>query len=205
MLGPAENQLIFWQGDVEEVAAGLERDGVKFVRPLKTNNKGEASFMLRDPDGQLIYVIHENGVVRSKPTPAAPDLDRGFFQVGMPVKNVDTSAAYYARLGFTLAQRDGDTNATLTDGHCRIGLYGFPLEPNRLQLMFWQGDVDAVIDVLKRNSFEFYGAPRRDDQGRSVTIRDPDDNPLFFINMEKYKDTGFSRAYRHANAAARQA
>lgn len=94
VLGPAENQLIFWQGDVEEIAAGLERDGVEFVQPLKTNDRGEASFMLRDLDGQLIYVIRENGVVRSKPAPAAPDLDRGFFQVGMPVKNIDISAAY---------------------------------------------------------------------------------------------------------------
>jgi len=94
VLGPAENQLIFWQGDVEEIAAGLERDGVEFVQPLKTNDRGEASFMLRDLDGQLIYVIRENGMVRSKPAPAAPDLDRGFFQVGMPVKNIDISAAY---------------------------------------------------------------------------------------------------------------
>ncbi|HXQ13897.1 MAG TPA: hypothetical protein VN814_04655 [Caulobacteraceae bacterium] len=71
--------------------------------------------------------------------------------------------------------------------------------------MFWQGDIDAVIDVVRQNSFEFYGAPRQDDEGRSATIRDPDDNPLFFINMQKYKNTGFSRAHRDANAAAGQA
>jgi hypothetical protein len=85
------------------------------------------------------------------------------------------------------AQRNGDTNATITDGHCRIGLYGFPLDPNQLQLMFWQGDIDAVADVVRRNRIDFYTAPHDDGQGRSFMIRDPDDNPLFFINMEKYK------------------
>src|SRR5215472_17320009 len=63
VLRPSETQLIFWQGDVEACAEALGANGVAFVKTLETNDRGEASFMVRDPDGQLIFV-RERGVTR---------------------------------------------------------------------------------------------------------------------------------------------
>ena len=67
VLNPAETQLIFWNGDVEACAEKLIAAGVELLRlphradltpegVVKQAN-GDASFMVRDPDGQLIFII----------------------------------------------------------------------------------------------------------------------------------------------------
>jgi len=191
ILDGAETHLIFWQGEVEACAEALAAKGVAFVRALEINDRGEASFVARDPDGQLIFAIRENGVTRDAAHTDAPDLDRGFFQVSLPVKDADRTAAFYELLGFRRKAFDDPRVAPLTNGDCRICLYQFPLDPNELQLNFWQGDVDAVAAVARREGLHFYREPGRDAAGAGLTLLDPDGRPVFFIKMNKYTSADF--------------
>jgi lactoylglutathione lyase len=193
ILGPAESQLIFWQGDVEACAEALTRGGVELVQALQSDDKGGASVMFRDPDGQLIYVIRETGVTRDEPTVAGPDLDRGAFQVSLPVKNLAATVAFYERLGF----RDADSKPVarvlgMSNGQDRICLYQGYLQPEELQLIFWQGDIDAVAETVRREGLDFFREPGRDASGAGFMLKDPDGRPLHFINMHKYQLADFA-------------
>jgi catechol 2,3-dioxygenase-like lactoylglutathione lyase family enzyme len=191
VLDPAEPQLIFWQGDVEVYAAKLAAAGVALEKALWTSDKGTA-FMVRDPDGQLIFVIREHGVTKDMPPPAAkPDLDRGFFQVDLPVRDPDRTAAFYGLLGFRRAANDDPRVAPLTNGECRICLYQGYLDPDELQLNFWQGDIEAVAARVRDEGLGFFREPRRDETGAGFMLKDPDGRPAFFINMHKYTAANF--------------
>jgi lactoylglutathione lyase len=193
VLGPAESQLIFWQGNVEACAEALARSGAAFVQELQTNERGDASMMVRDPDGQLIYVIREAGVTRTLPEAVGPDLDRGAFQVSLPVKDLARTVAFYQRIGF----RDADSKPEervlgMSNGTDRICLYQGHLDPEELQLIFWQGDIDAVAETVRREGLGFFREPGRDASGAGFMLKDPDGRPLFFINMGKYEKADFA-------------
>ena len=148
--------------------------------------------MVRDPDGQLIFVIREHGVTKDMPPPAAkPDLDRGFFQVDLPVRDPDRTAAFYGLLGFRRAANDDPRVAPLTNGECRICLYQGYLDPDELQLNFWQGDIEAVAARVRDEGLGFFREPRRDETGAGFMLKDPDGRPAFFINMHKYTAANF--------------
>jgi lactoylglutathione lyase len=190
VLKPSESQLIFWQGDVEAGAAALERDGVAFVRELETNARGEASFMARDPDGQLIFVIREDGVTLDGPAAPEPTPGLGFFRAALPVKDPRRTAAFYEVLGFRRADDDPDERmiALINDEEARIILYQGCLDPDELQLNFWQGDIEALAGRVERRGLRFFRGPDRDGAGASFMLKDPDGRPVFFINMHKYND-----------------
>ena len=202
VLNPAETQLIFWNGDVEACAEKLIAVGAELLRlpafgadqtpdGLVKQPNGDASFMVRDPDGQLIFVIRMAEVTRTPaPTPAS-DLDRGFCQVSLPVKDPDRTAAFYELLGFRRKANDDPRVAPLTNGECRICLYQGYLDPAELQLNFWQGDIDAVAAVARREGLRFYREPGRDEAGAGFMLTDPDGRPVFFINMRKYSAADF--------------
>ena len=202
VLDPAESQLIFWNGDVETAADRLEAAGVAFVRSsthlehadargMVRMPNGNASFMVRDPDGQLLFVIRMAEVTRKSTSAPASDLDRGFFQVSLPVKDPDRTAAFYELLGFRRKASDDPRMVALTNGECRICLYQGYLDPDELQLNFWQGDIDAVAAVARREGMRFYREPGRDDAGAGFMLTDPDGRPVFFINMAKYSARDF--------------
>jgi catechol 2,3-dioxygenase-like lactoylglutathione lyase family enzyme len=198
VLDPAETQLIFWNGDVEAHAEKLAAAGADIVRPsqfaqhadargLVSLPNGDASLMVRDPDGQLIYLIRM-AEVRRAPAASMPPPDRGRCEVALPVKDVPTTLAFYDLLGFT---RDTvpeiDRVAALVNGEMRINLYQGYLDPDELQLNFWQGDIDEVAELVRREGLGFYREPAGDDEGSAFMLRDPDGRPLFFINMRKYR------------------
>jgi len=62
-LDPAQVQLIFWQGDVLELADDVRRAGLEFFR-RPSGQSDHATFMLRDPDGHPLFFIRMPGVVR---------------------------------------------------------------------------------------------------------------------------------------------
>jgi|SRR5579872_1293247 len=190
VLDPPQSQLIFWQGDVDAGAAALERQGVAFVRPLQTNERGEASFMARDPDGQLVFVIREDGVTRHEPSAVGPDPGLGFFRAALPVKDPRRTAAFYQALGFRRADDDPDERmvALINDEAARITLYQGCLDPDELQLNFWQGDIEALAERVERAGIGFFREPGRDEAGAGFMLKDPDGRPVFFINMPKYED-----------------
>lgn len=206
VLHPAESQLIFWQGDVEACASRLIEAGAQIVRPtarLAEHDRGDGlvqlpggavSIMARDSDGQLIYLIREPGVTRASPRASGSDLDRGFCQVSLPVKDPGRTAAFYELLGFRRKANDDQRVAPLTNGECRVCLYQGYLDPNELQLNFWQGDIDAVAATARREGLRFYRQPRRDDTGAAFMLTDPDGRPVFFINMAKYSAADFISA-----------
>jgi catechol 2,3-dioxygenase-like lactoylglutathione lyase family enzyme len=201
ILNPAETQLIFWNGDVEGCAQRLIEAGAEIVRPQGAHDEhrrddgvivlpnGDASFMARDPDGQLIFVIRMAEVTRKRA--AGSDLDRGFFQVSLPVTDPDRTAAFYELLGFRRKANDDPRVAPLTNGDCRICLYQGYLDPAELQLNFWQGDIDAVAAVARREGMTFYREPSGDAAGAGMMLTDPDGRPVFFINMRKYSLADF--------------
>ncbi len=193
VLGPAESQLIFWQGDVGACAAALAQAGIEPVQALRTRDNGDASLMFRDPDGQLIYVIREAGVTRDEPTESGPDLDRGVFQVSLPVKDLARTVAFYERLGFRDADRKPEDRVLgMSNGQDRICLYQGYLDPEELQLIFWQGDIDAVAETARREGLDFLREPGRDAMGAGFMLKDPDGRPLFFITMGKYEKADFA-------------
>lgn len=202
VLDPAESQLIFWNGDVEACAGRLAAGGAVFVgqhnagpdadaRGVIKRPNGDAAFMVRDPDGQLIYVIRMGEVTRKDVSAPKTDLDRGFCQVSLPVKDPDRTAAFYEMLGFRRKASDDPRVAPLTNGECRICLYQGYLDPDELQLNFWQGDLDAVAAVARREGMTFYREPGGDAAGKGMMLIDPDGRPVFFINMKKYSAADF--------------
>ncbi|HLY77983.1 MAG TPA: VOC family protein [Caulobacteraceae bacterium] len=192
VLGPAESQLIFWQGEVERCAEVLADAGATIVRPLEVNEKG-AAVTFRDPDGQVIFVISEPGETQVMPPEADGDLDRGVFQVSLPVKDLATTTAFYKRLGFRSADsKPEDRVLAMSNGRDRICLYQGHLDPEELQLIFWQGDIDAVADTARREGFGFLREPGRDERGAGCMLKDPDGRPLFFITMGKYEKADFA-------------
>jgi catechol 2,3-dioxygenase-like lactoylglutathione lyase family enzyme len=209
VLDPAETQLIFWNGDVEAAAERLQAAGVAFVKPsthaehadangMVRMPNGDASFMVRDPDGQLLFVIRMAEVTRKDVAAPKPDLDRGFCQVSLPVADPDRTAAFYELLGFRRSVVDDKEGvnpdprvAALTNGECRICLYQGYLDPDELQLNFWQGDIDAVAAVARREGMRFYREPGRDAAGAGFMLTDPDGRPVFFITMGKYSAADF--------------
>jgi catechol 2,3-dioxygenase-like lactoylglutathione lyase family enzyme len=193
VLRPAESQLIFWQGEVEGCAETLAGAGIEFVRELQTNGKGEASVMFRDPDGQLIYVIREDGAARDESAPTDLDLDLGVFQLSLPVKDLGKTVAFYERLGFLSADsKPEDRVLGMSNGRDRLCLYQGHLDPEELQLIFWQGDVEAVADTVRSGGLGFSSEPRGDASGKAFMLKDPDGRPLFFINMGKYEKADFA-------------
>ena len=202
ILNPAETQLIFWNGEVEACAERLVAAGAELLRLPELSGKytpdgvvkqpnGDASFMVRDPDGQLIFVIRMAEVTRKGAPAPHQDLDRGFCQVSLPVKDPDRTAAFYELLGFRRKASDDPRVAPLTNGECRICLYQGYLDPDELQLNFWQGDIDAVAAVVRREGMGFYRGPNSDGAGAGFMLTDPDGRPAFFINMHKYSAADF--------------
>jgi catechol 2,3-dioxygenase-like lactoylglutathione lyase family enzyme len=200
ILDPAETQLIFWNGEVEACAEKLAAAGANILRHPRLADKydekgmarsanGDASLMVRDPDGQAIYLIRMAEVSR-RPAQALPPPARGRCEVALPVKDVPTTQAFYELLGFRRYQvpEEGARVAALENGETRINLYQGYLDPEELQLNFWQGDIEGMADLVRRQGVGFFREPAGGDEGRAFMLKDPDGRPLFFINMRKYRD-----------------
>ena len=109
----------------------------------------------------------------------------GWFEVSLNVKDIAQSVAFYKTLGF--AQVDGSIearNVTLQKHDCRIGLYQGFLDPPETQLIFWQGDVDAIASDLVTEGLTFERGPMAGDGGGAAALlRDPDGHPIYFVNI----------------------
>jgi catechol 2,3-dioxygenase-like lactoylglutathione lyase family enzyme len=194
-LAPARTQLIFWQGDVEAVAAEAGRLGLRPLTPLKQDAEGGAAVMLEDPDGHPLFFIrmktfypqyprHTQAAPAERPAPRGIDPQLGWYEVSLPVKDIGKSVDFYQSLGFHVVVREAKgTRVSVQKDDCRIGLFQGHLTPDQAQLIFWQGDIDALADVARAAGLGFHVAPRGDAGNGSFMLLDPDGHPLFFIHM----------------------
>jgi catechol 2,3-dioxygenase-like lactoylglutathione lyase family enzyme len=109
------------------------------------------------------------------------DMDLGWFEVGLNVRDIEESLAFYETLGFAIVDGSADAR-TLQKGDCRIALHqGHGEDPFYLQ--FRQRDVEGIArDALARGlRFE----KSADGAGVSARLKDPDGNSLFFIQRER--------------------
>jgi catechol 2,3-dioxygenase-like lactoylglutathione lyase family enzyme len=74
------------------------------------------------------------------------DRELGWFITTLAVESLEQSVAFYEKLGFRRRPDGVDPEhvATLGKGDCSIELYQGIIEPDKLQLTFWQGDVEAA-------------------------------------------------------------
>jgi catechol 2,3-dioxygenase-like lactoylglutathione lyase family enzyme len=200
-LDPDRLQLIFWQGDVEAIAALVHAAGISFFRGPNKAEDGGGSFMLLDPDGHPLFFIympvhfinhpgHEQVAPPRKPTvPLAPDMTLGWFELSLPVSDIRRSYAFYQQLGFRPVRGSLDERyITLQNLDSRVGLYQGYLDPDEPQLIFWQGDVGATTSVMVRNGARpeprFKDGPLSTDEGHvGAMLRDPNGQPIYLVNI----------------------
>ena len=112
-------------------------------------------------------------------------MDFGWFEISLPVEDIAKSVAFYEALGFK--QCDAlERNVTLQKGDCRLSLYQGHLDPARPQLIFWQGDVDAIKSYVESRGVAIDKAVQ-DEKGKGVMLIDPDGHPLYFVNIAGVK------------------
>jgi lactoylglutathione lyase len=183
--------LQFYQGDNAALAERIRQAGIAFERPPATDETGSA-FLIRDLDGHGLFFINQPGywsqpLVRAQgataydpgrrqyPPSTRDGLDFGRFQLSLPVADIPASRAFYEKLGFRAL-----SDTLLQSDDCLVALYGLWL--GRPQLIFWQGDVDAIERDLTGRGLAFQ--PRYNDgKGTGAMLYDPDGHPLYFINQ----------------------
>jgi catechol 2,3-dioxygenase-like lactoylglutathione lyase family enzyme len=126
-------------------------------------------------------------------------MDLGRFETALPTKDIEKTLSFYEGLGFERTDGELETGTfTLLRGDCRLGLYQGHLQPEQVQLIFWQGDVGAIAALVAAGGVAFETPLQKaDDGGGSFMIKDPDGHPLFFI----YMPTFFPHLPQHARAA----
>lgn len=196
-LDPARQQLIFWDGDVPAICEHVKSQGVPMFRDIKRDDEGCSAFMILDPDDNPIFFIvmkthfkHDPKFAtpaRPRPGPMTIDPVLGWFEFALDVKDIARSEAFYRKLGFEpVNENSTGTQLSMQCGQCRIGLYMGHLEPSgQPQLIFWQGDVDAVARETEGKGPNWEIAPRFNPSNghRSAGLFDPDGRFLYFINI----------------------
>ncbi|HEY5105208.1 MAG TPA: VOC family protein [Caulobacteraceae bacterium] len=196
-LDPPQTQLIFWQGDIEALGRELVGKGLTLEKGPHKDDKG-AALMFRDPDGHPIFLInmpiryvndpgYEHEMPAYRRARLKPDMQLGWFNLSLDVEDIGRSVEFYEKLGFKRLRDTAPRTATLHNGDCRICLYQGYLDPAQTQLIFWQGDLDAIAATVTRQGLSFFREPKSDETGEAFMLRDPDGHPLFFINLRKYR------------------
>jgi len=200
-LDPPQTQLIFWQGDVETIARDLAGKGLSFARGPSKSKDGESA-LLMDPDGHPLFFInmpvqfvHYPDFAHASPTSrprAGNESDRtlGWFELSLDVQDIGRSVAFYDKLGFRMVDDSVERNVTLQNADCRISLYQGYLDPAQTQLIFWQGDVEAIARDLIAKGMTFAKGPSTDDKGTGAMLFDPDGHPLYFVNIRGVRRRG---------------
>jgi catechol 2,3-dioxygenase-like lactoylglutathione lyase family enzyme len=112
-------------------------------------------------------------------------MELGWFEVSLNVQDIGRSRSFYETLGFQVVDVSGEGRAvTLQKGDCRLGLFQGFLDPDRPQLIFWQGDVEAIARDLTGKGLSFERGPAiGHGGGMGALLLDPDGHPLYFVNM----------------------
>jgi catechol 2,3-dioxygenase-like lactoylglutathione lyase family enzyme len=97
----------------------------------------------------------------------------GLFSLSLSVRDLGESLAFYQTLGFEVFDDHRDEHwVILSNGSTRIGLFQGMFDRNVLS--FRTGDVDDVLDGLRRNGVDVPD----DTSGSHLLLTDPDGNPV---------------------------
>jgi len=112
-------------------------------------------------------------------------MELGWFELSLDVKDIARTRDFYRKLGFDVAGTAAEGRVVVMQkADCRICLYEGVLDPAETQLIFWQGDVEAIARDLESKGLRFEKAPSRGDGGGvGALLRDPDGRPIYFINV----------------------
>ena len=111
------------------------------------------------------------------------DTNLGWFVVSLPVQDIKRSVEFYQKLGFQIAAGSVESRVvTVEKGNCRLDLYQGFLDPPVTQLIFWQGDVDAITNDLSSKGLHWEPSKAKG-PGKGAMLMDPDGHPLYFVNM----------------------
>jgi catechol 2,3-dioxygenase-like lactoylglutathione lyase family enzyme len=111
------------------------------------------------------------------------DIDLGWFVVSLDVKDIARSVAFYGKLGFKIVSGDIESRVvTIEKGNCRLALYQGYLDPPTTQLIFWQGDIDAIIGELGKEGIGWKPSTAKG-PGKAAMLTDPDGHPIYLVNI----------------------
>lgn len=105
-------------------------------------------------------------------------------------------------LGFEIANGSVESRVvTITKGNCRLALFEGFLDPPVTQLIFWQGDVDAITSELTSKGLQLEPSKAKG-PGKGAMLMDPDGHPLYFVNLPgKTEENVFNRAKSHPSTS----
>jgi len=110
-------------------------------------------------------------------------MDLGWYELSLDVRDVTRTCDFYGKLGFEVVYR-AERVVTLQKTDCRMTHYQGFLDPPETQLIFWQGDVEAIARDLTGKGLKFEREPSKaDGGGLGALLRDPDGRPIYFVNM----------------------
>jgi catechol 2,3-dioxygenase-like lactoylglutathione lyase family enzyme len=112
-------------------------------------------------------------------------VELGWFELSLDVKDVDRTRDFYEKLGFEVVDKTADGRVvTLQKADCRICHYQGYLDPAETQLIFWQGDVQAIAEDLTAKGLRFEKGPAADGRGGAgALLLDPDCRPIYFVGI----------------------
>jgi len=112
-------------------------------------------------------------------------MELGWFEVSLDVKDIARTRDFYEKLGFEVVGTAVEGRVVvLQKAECRICLYEGILDPPETQLIFWQGDIEAIAKYLTGKGIRFEKEPSRGDGGGiGALVRDPDGRPIYFVNV----------------------
>lgn len=114
------------------------------------------------------------------------------------VRDVDAALAFYAALGFTLADRWGPPFAIVTRGDLTLWLSGpgtsaakpmpdgaKPESGGWNRIVIELDDIDATVAALKATGTRFRNQPISGPGGKQVLVDDPSGNPIELFEAKK--------------------
>ena len=106
-------------------------------------------------------------------------MELGNFSLSLTVKDIKVSRAFYEKLGFEVFDGNEEHNwLMLRCGETKLGLFQGMFEQNLLT--FNPQDVRAIQTKLKADGIELITEAEGDEGAASITLIDPDGNPILF-------------------------
>lgn len=106
-------------------------------------------------------------------------MELGNFSLSLNVKDIKASRAFYEKLGFEVFDGNEEHNwLMLRCGETKLGLFQGMFEQNLLT--FNPQDVRAIQKKLKAEGVELITEAEGDEGAASITLIDPDGNPILF-------------------------